>query len=263
MEIQDMERAGLLRSVILALALSAGLTFSTQSDMLLRPWLNVDLLRSIPYGRAALATIADLAVLYVLLRLAGASSKQLTRLSGLFQPISRVLVFGVLAIIPAIALCAVLVPLATDVTASDLAWKTFGGPFFEELGFRGLAVGVLICLCRWPTLIACVWPALFFGAAHAWQGDTWQEVVGIVAITGAGGLLFGWLYVRWNFNLWPSVTMHVGLNGIWLLFDLGNNAIGGWFGNALRLAVVIGAIGLTLWLSPKPAGQQEPTQDAS
>jgi membrane protease YdiL (CAAX protease family) len=29
---------------------------------------------------------------------------------------------------------------------------------------------------------------------------------------GFGGLLFGWLYVRWGFNLWPAFFVHAGLN---------------------------------------------------
>lgn len=251
-------RAGVGRSAALALAVSIALAFATQSGELLRPMLNFDLIRGIPYARAALTTLADLLVFLVLLRLAGVSGDMMARLSGVFAPIGRPTIFGALTLGPAIVACAALAPLAKDVTPADLAWKTFVGPFFEELVFRGLAVGVLVRLCGWPIVAACLWPAAFFGAAHAWQGGDWQEVAGIVAITAVGGLLFGWLYVRWGFNLWPAVFMHVGLNGLWLLFDLGENAIGGWFGNALRLTIVVLAIAVTLWLRPKPEREAPP-----
>jgi membrane protease YdiL (CAAX protease family) len=213
--------------------------------------LDFEPIRSIPYARATLITLADLVVVFALLRLAGLSGGALARLSGVFEPIGRATVFGVLALGPAIAACVLLAPLAKSVTVPDLAWKTFVGPFFEELVFRGLAVGVLVRLCGWPVVAACVWPAAFFGAAHAWQGGDWQEVAGIVGITAAGGLLFGWLYVRWGFNLWPAIMIHAGLNGLWLLFDLGENAIGGWFGNGLRFSVVALAILVTIWLTGK------------
>ena len=52
-------------------------------------------------------------------------------------------------------------------------------------------------------------------------------------------------------NLWPAIILHVGLNALWLIFALGENAVGGWFGNAVRLAVVIFAIAGTLMLAPR------------
>ena len=75
------------------------------------------------------------------------------------------------------------------------------------------------------------------------------EVLGIVAITGLGGLLFGWLFVRWGFSLWPPIFLHMGMNSLWIAFDLGENAIGGLLGNVERVVVVVLAIALTLWLT--------------
>ncbi|MEZ5958085.1 MAG: CPBP family intramembrane glutamic endopeptidase [Hyphomonadaceae bacterium] len=90
--------------------------------------------------------------------------------------------------------------IATDVHPSDIAWAGVGGPIAEEFVYRGLALGVLIRWCGWPIWLACIWPAVFFGAAHFAQGEDWGSVAGIVAITGLGGVLFGWLFVRWRFN---------------------------------------------------------------
>jgi hypothetical protein len=52
--------------------------------------------------------------------------------------------------------------------------------------------------------------------------------------------------VRWGFNLWPAFFVHAGLNTLWIVFDLGSNAVGGWLGNVVRAGVVTGAIVLTL-----------------
>ena len=77
-------------------------------------------------------------------------------------------------------------------------------------------------------------------------------MAGAVAITAAGGLLFGWLFWRWHWNLWPSVFLHMGMNLVWMVFALGETAVGGWLGNGLRAAIVLGAIRLTTRMVPKP-----------
>lgn len=240
---------GALRAIGLAAAVSLALAFGTLSGSLLKPYLAAALPTGVPYLRAAVVTLIDLSVFVLLLRIGGVRLTQQAEISGVFAPVGLPLVFAVVTLAPAIAICAASVPLAHDVTPADLAWKTFLGPFAEEVGFRGLAVGVLMRLCGWPLVPACIWPAVFFGAAHAWQGSDPAEIAGVVGITAAGGLLFGWLFVHWSFNLWPPIFLHVGLNGIWLLFDLGENAIGGWLGNALRLGTVALAIVGTLWLT--------------
>lgn len=234
------------RSLLLAAAVSLALAFVTQSGPLLKPYLVFDPIKDIPYARAAITTALDFGVFLILLRLAGLSFSAQADISGVFTSIARPSVFALLTLGPATAVCAAFVPLALTATPADVAWKVFVGPFTEEVAFRGLAVGVLMRACGWPLIPACVWPAAFFGAAHAWHGSDLAEVAGIVGITAAGGLLFGWLFARWNFNLWPSVFLHAGLNGLWLLFALGENAIGGWFGNGVRFGTVALAILVTL-----------------
>jgi hypothetical protein len=243
------------RSLLLAAAVSLALAFVTQSGPLLKPYLTPELLGGVPYGRAALTTALDLFLFVLLLRFAGVAFADQARISGVFAPIAWPLVFAVLTLTPAILVCATSLPLAQGVTPADLAWKTFVGPFTEEVAFRGLAVGVLMRLCGWPLIAACLWPAAFFGAAHAWHGSDLAEIAGIVGITAAGGLLFGWLFVRWGFDLWPPVFLHAGLNGLWLMFDLGENAIGGWLGNVLRFGTIALAILVTLWLTRRPGAQ--------
>jgi hypothetical protein len=61
-----------------------------------------------------------------------------------------------------------------------------------------------------------------------------------------GGLLFGWLYARWDYNIWPPVFLHSGLNGLWTFFALGDTAVGGEFGNAVRFGTAALTIVVTL-----------------
>jgi membrane protease YdiL (CAAX protease family) len=227
------------------------LAYSTVSGDLLGPVVRVEPVRAIPYLGSALVSLGDALALVLLIALAAARSPfRAISQAGLQASIRRPALWALLWLAPAFAACLVFARIAPDVRGQDIAWLGIGGPLAEEFVYRGLALGVLIRWCGWPIWLACVWPAVFFGAAHFGQGEDWSSVAGIVAITGLGGILFGWLFVRWRFNLWPPVFLHVGLNTIWLVFDLGENALGGWLGNAMRLAVIAVAVGASLWLAP-------------
>ncbi len=248
-------RALSARPLTIAAAVSIALLYSTLSGDLLRPLLNAAGLPAVPYLKAALTSLGDALVLIALTALAARRSPMaIVGLSGIAAPIVRPILWALLWAVPAVLFCVTLTTPAQGVGGEDVAWLGFGGPFVEEWVYRGLAVGVLVCLCGWHWLPACLLPALFFGLAHFAQGTDPGSVAGIVALTGVGGLLFGWLFVRWGFNLWPAIFLHVGLNTLWVVFDLGENALGGWLGNAMRLGVIVVAIGATFWLAPrKPA----------
>lgn len=239
-----------LRSIAIALALSAALAFTTVSGDLLRPYLSVDPIGSVPYLRSALTSLVDIIVIVALVSLAAVRSPAaILGLAGLGAPVLRPLIWGVIAFAPAVVYAVSKLPLAGF--DPGIWWTGIGGPFFEELGYRGLAIGVLLRLCGWSLWPACLLPAAFFGAVHVWQGDDPMSIAGVVAITGLGGLIFGWLFARWGFNLWPAVILHAGLNLQWSIFDLGENAIGGATGNGLRLVIVALAIAMTFALAPK------------
>jgi len=142
-------------------------------------------------------------------------------------------------------------PVASDLSANTLLWQGGIFPLIEEVVYRGLAVGALVMLAHWRWWAACLAPALMFGIVHMAQGQNPMDALGIVAITAFGGMLFGWLFVRWRFNLWPPILLHVGLNSLWIVFALGETALGGWLGNGLRLAVVLAAIVLTWKMAPR------------
>lgn len=241
-----------VRALAIAAAVSLALFYSTQSGALLRPFL-VELPR-IPYLGSAITSILDAVVLIAFAALAAWRTPwSIAGLAGLAMPIARPFLWALIWFVPAGALCLILATPASDVGATDIAWLGFGGPISEEIVYRGLAVGILVRLCGWHWLAACLLPAVFFGLAHWGQSDDPGSIAGIVALTGVGGLLFGWLFVRWGFNLWPAILLHVGLNTLWLVFDLGENALGGWLGNAMRLGLIVIAVAATFWLAPRKA----------
>ena len=208
----------------------------------------------IPYGRSIVASLSDIVILGALIAIvARLSVCRLMVLSGLTAPLGAPLlvhgaIFGFASLV-----CFFVASVASDLAITDLAWLGFGGPITEEIVFRGLAVGALMRAAGWRFLPAALAPAIVFGAAHAAQGASFGDSAGIAAITGIGGLLFGWLYVQWGFNLWPAIFTHVGMNTLWTVFELGDTAIGGWFGNALRLAIVALVVMSAIWLAPRMA----------
>lgn len=239
------------RSLIIALAVTLALIYSTLSGSLWRSPLDLVWVMRVPYLRSALISFGDILIMLVLVSLAARCRPwAVLKLAGLAAPLRSPLIWALWLFVPALLVALFAVPVAAGLGAGDFLWPTIFGPISEEIFYRGLAVGVLIRWCGWPLIVACLWPSVFFGGAHAWQGADLESLIGVVAITGIGGLLFGWLYARWQYNLWPPILLHIGLNGLWTLFDLGENAIGGWFGNALRLTIVMAAVVLSFRMAP-------------
>lgn len=238
------------RALIIALAVSLVLAYTTQSGALFAA-LDPKMFGGIPHLRSSLAALSDAAVMVVLTALAAQRGPgAIVALAGLGASPVRPLFWAVLIVAPAVFVCLLTTQPVPGLQAGDVFALAVVGPLIEEFVYRGLAVGVLVRLCGWHWLPACLWPAVFFGAVHAAQGSDLESIAGVVAITGLGGVLFGWLFVRWGYNLWPAVLLHIAMNALWLIFDLGEDAIGGWLGNGIRLAMVALSIAATLWLAP-------------
>jgi uncharacterized protein len=245
---QEQRSAVSRQSLLIAGAVSLALAWSMVSGDVAKRLA----LPRVPYLGSGVATLSDLVVMVALAALAARRAPGwVLSLAGVADLRPRHFGWALLVFAPVVAAAAMTARLAPELDAQDFVWPGVLGPLTEELLYRGLAVGLLMRAAGWRLLPAVLWPAVFFGAAHMWQGSAPLETAGVVAITGAGGLLFGWLFVRWGYALWPAILLHIGMNCLWTAFDLGETAVGGWMGNGLRGATVILAIGLTLWLAPR------------
>jgi membrane protease YdiL (CAAX protease family) len=238
----------------LALCLALSLTSFTNPlvmSMMPTPPLGLRILR------LALIACLDFAILFAFLRLSGVRISQALSNAGLHRPawpswLLAVAVFGTGA-----AVAAVFAGPASFGEPQTLAWNLLLGPVVEEVVFRGVALGVLVLLCGWPFWAAVFAPALFFGLGHWAQAQDLADAAGVFAITAIGGVFFGWLWKAWGYSLWPPILAHVSLNVVWDIFQLGDNAAGGLFGNALRLGLVIAWIGGTIWLQRNTESEPE------
>ncbi|MGB8343102.1 MAG: CPBP family intramembrane glutamic endopeptidase [Chthoniobacterales bacterium] len=130
----------------------------------------------------------------------------------------------------------------------------------EEILFRGYLFGQLYRRAGWRFVPAVLVTGILFGLAHmgtALRGGA-LEVLGVTGITTLGGAFFAWLFVRWNYNLWVPIGMHLFLNAWWELFGVSQNAIGNWESNVARALAIVAAIRITL-LFTKAANDRTPT----
>jgi membrane protease YdiL (CAAX protease family) len=132
----------------------------------------------------------------------------------------------------------------------DLLFLAGVWPLAEEIVFRGYAVGQLVRnagLALWP---AAILSGAVFGLLHLGQASIrrlpLEGEIATVLIISLGGILFAWLFVRWDFNLWVPFGLHAFMNLWWEVFDVADSPLGGWGANVARLLTVVLAICLTL-----------------
>lgn len=206
------------------------------------------LISNIPYVHSGISYLIDIAVMLTLLRLVGGVtlSHQWDAV-GLSKPWRPAALMAICLFSPILFVGAMFGSVVQDFSWPEFAFLSLLAPFAEEFTYRGLGTGILLVMAGWRFWSAALLPAAVFGLLHAGQGEGPMEIALVVAITGVGGLFFSWLYVRFGQSLWPAVVMHIGMNAVWNIYDLGDNAIGGLLGNGLRAASVLGAIAFALW----------------
>ncbi len=116
----------------------------------------------------------------------------------------------------------------------------------EEVLYRGFFFGQLHRRVGLPFLVAAGAGAVFFGLGHLYQGNTVADTTGIFLVTLAGGLWFSWLYKAWDYNLWVPIGLHFLMNFYWMIFQAGDNALGGAGANVFRVLTIAVSVVWTL-----------------
>lgn len=164
--------------------------------------------------------------------------------------------FGFVAALPMLLGPLVLGTFAPTDAVRGILFGTLVWPLAEEILYRGYAFGQLHRrggMALWPAAAAT---GILFGIVHLGQASVRQlplsGEIGTVALIAVGGVLYSWLYARWDFNLWVPFALHGFMNLWWGLFSMADNPLGGWLPNVMRASAVLLAIGLTLWRDKAP-----------
>jgi len=165
---------------------------------------------------------------------------------GLTGSISKALFFAMICTAPMFIGFACVFELSSSISFHRILITVIAAGFFEELYFRGFLFGQLFRY-TWMGFILAVLPAaLIFGLLHLYQGTGFGEVIGVFLITFAGGILFAWAYVEWNYNIWVPIFLHMLMNLAWELFSVSDNALGGVYSNVFRAVTIAMVIILTI-----------------
>jgi len=150
----------------------------------------------------------------------------------------------------------------------DLSWRqmmlgaVFAG-FFEELYFRAFFFGLLFRYTRLgfiPSILlgaTILLGAIIFGSLHLYQSSEIGEMAGIFIMTFLGAGFFAWLYAEWKYNFWFIAWLHTLMNLSWMLFEAGDNALGGVWSNVFRVITIAIAVVVTLRIMKSKHAKQE------
>ncbi len=172
---------------------------------------------------------------------------QAIRMLGLKMPIFRALIFAFIATLPMLIGFALTSKISNEISFKSIFLLTLFSPFIEELFFRGYVFRQLFRYAKWRFGLAVIIPSLLFALGHWYQATDWFELLGVSLITGLGSVVFCWVFVKWQDNLWAAFGVHAFMNLWWNVFAVDENALGDWFANAVRFASVILVVILTIY----------------
>jgi len=161
------------------------------------------------------------------------------------------LIFAMVACLPLWAVFSLTMPMARELDPWAVLYLAGLSPLAEEAVFRGFAFGQLR-KAGWGFWPAALVPAVVFGLVHIRGGDSLGQTAGVFAITAVGGLLFSFVFERWEGSLWAPWGLHALMNLSWNVFAVGESALAGWLPTAMQATTVLVAVALTLWRKRLP-----------
>ena len=165
---------------------------------------------------------------------------------GLDKSFLKALAFSVVCTLPMFLGFSLFFDLNTDIKLNTILISVLAAAFFEELYFRGFLFGQLYKHTSLGFIASVLLGSLLFGLIHLYQSDVLTELVGIFLITFLGAILFAWVYVEWNYNLWVPILLHALMNLAFEIFNVADNALGGTYLNVFRTITIALIIIITI-----------------
>ena len=177
----------------------------------------------------------------------GSGFKNALRELGMTAPARRAIVFALIVTSPMLIAFAVGFHLNPKMSFLSVVVGCFIAPFAEEVIFRAYLFKQLYHRARLGFWLSALIPSVLFALGHVYQSSSPMELAGILAVTGIGSVIACWLFMRWQYNLWVVVSLHVAMNLWWEVFAVDDTALGGWLANGARLVTIACAILLTIF----------------
>jgi membrane protease YdiL (CAAX protease family) len=175
---------------------------------------------------------------------------------GLNKPLIKGLLFSFIACLPMLIGSLFFGKLSKNISLISLVFSAGVWPMAEEILYRGYVFRQFFRKSNMKFVWAALISSLIFGVVHLGQASVKKlplsGEIGTVLIISLGGILFAWLFVQWQDNLWVPFGMHMFMNLWWTVFSISDSPLGGWGANLLRLLTVILSIVLTLFKNRIP-----------
>jgi membrane protease YdiL (CAAX protease family) len=191
-----------------------------------------------PYGYDFISNTIGIVVPIAALAIARRSLPIALRELGIATNPLRPFFFGLIATSPALIGFALTSHLDHSVTARAFFILCLYNPFAEEVLFRAFTFGQLYYRAGWNFWPAALVPTVLFAAGHLYQSSDPKELAGILAITGLGGIIFSYFFVRMGRTIWAPYALHAMLNTWWTIFTTNDTALGGWTDNVFRFGSI-------------------------
>ena len=165
---------------------------------------------------------------------------------GLNRSLPTGIIFALVCTLPLLPVYSFFYEFNTALSLNEILIIGLAAGFFEELYFRGFLFGQLYRFTRLGFILSVFLGALLVGVANIIHGGDVVEFLLVFIITFLGGIIFGWVYAEWDFNLWVPIFLHIFLNLSWEMFKISGSAAGDFYANIIRLFTVVLFIVLTL-----------------
>lgn len=137
--------------------------------------------------------------------------------------------------------------LRAEISIQNMIAATIVAGVVEELFYRGFLFGMLYKYTRLGFISSVLIGAILFASGHLHQSQDPMVLVGVFGVTFMGAILFAWLYVEWDFNLWVPIFLHTLMNFSWYIFSMDETALGGVLPNVFRVLTIALAIVFTIF----------------
>ena len=167
---------------------------------------------------------------------------------GINKGFSRGFLFAFLCTLPMLIGYSFLFKFNSKISLNGILIGAILAAFFEELYFRGVLFGQIFRFTKIGFIPSIIFGALLFASGHLWQSSDFKVFIGIFATTFLGAIFFAWTYIEWDNNLWVPIGLHLFMNLHWMLFSVGDNALGGFYANVFRaITITLTIVGTLLY----------------